>query len=298
MSIVAVTGASTPLGMALLRSLDADATVTRIVAMDGQPPALESPKLKFFEADSHGPVRSGLEKFKVTRAVHLDFRFAGRDEAGLRRANVGGSASFLTACLAAQTVESVVLLSSTLVYGAQPQGASPVSETAPFGPTTLPLAQQLQEIERQCQTYRERYPQMKVNVARLAPVPGAQPDHFILQGLLKPPAALGQINPALQFVHGDDAARALHTLILGQGNGVYNVAADDAVTLRAAWQTLGVNPPGLASALLGFAQRLPAGQLDAWRQGRLVANRLLKQAFGFTYRYTSAQALTALAPTA
>jgi len=298
MSIVAVTGASTPLGMTLLRLLDADATVTRIVAIDGRPPALESPKLKFFEADSHGPVRSGLEKFKVTRAVHLDLRFAGRDEAGLRRANVGGSASFLTACLAAQTVESVVLLSSTLVYGAQPQGASPVRETAAFGPTTLPLAQQLQEIERYCQTHRDRYPQMKVNVARLAPVPGAQPEHFILQGLLKPPAALGQLNPALQFVHADDAARALHTLVLGQGNGAYNVAADDAVTLRAAWQTLRVNPPGRASALLGFAQRLPAGQLDAWRQGWLVDNRLLKQEFGFTYRCTSAQALTALAPTA
>lgn len=298
MSTIAVTSASTLLGMTLLRLLDADATVTRIIAIDGQPPPLESPKLKFFEADSHGPVRSGLEKFKATRAVHLDLRFDGRDEAGLRRANVGGSASFLTACLAAQTVESVVLLSSTLVYGNQPQDASPVSEAAPFGPTTLPLAQQFQEIEHQCQTYRERYPQMKVNVARLAPVPGAQPEHFILQGLLKPPAALGQINPALQFVHVDDAARALHTLILSQGNGAYNVAADDAVTLRAAWQTLGVNPPSRASSLLGFAQRLPAGQLDAWRQGRLVDNRRLKQEFGFAYRYTSAQALTALAPTA
>ena len=48
MNIVAVTGASPPLGMTLLRWLAADSTVPRIVALDGQPPALELPKLKFF----------------------------------------------------------------------------------------------------------------------------------------------------------------------------------------------------------------------------------------------------------
>ena len=297
MSTIAVTGASAPLGMALLHLLDADTAVARIVAIDVQPPRLESPKLKFFEADSHGPVRSGLEKFKVTRAVHLDLRFDGRDEAALRRTNVGGSTSFLTACLAAQTVESVLLLSSTLVYGTQPQGVPRVTEDAPLGPTTLPLAQQLQEIERQCQVYRDRYPQMKVNVARLAPVTGAQPEHFMLQGLLKPAASLSQVNPALQFVHVTDAAGALHTLIGSPANSVYNVAADDTISLRAAWQLLHVNPPGRASALLRLAQHLPTGQLDAWRQGWLADNRKLKQEFGFTYRYTSAQALTALAPT-
>lgn len=295
MSTIAVTGASSPLGMALLRLLDADPTVTRIVALDVQPPALESPKLKFYEADSHGPLRSGLEKFKATRAVHLELSLDSRAEAARRRANVSGSASFLTACLAAQTVEAALLLSSTLVYGAQPASVARVTEEMPLGATALPLAQQLQEVERQCQTYRDRYPQMKVSCARLAPVTGAQPDHFILQGVLKPAAALGQINPDLQLVHVEDAARALHTLIGGNANGAYNVAADDAISLRAAWQQLHVNPPGRASALLSLAQRLPAGELEAWRATRPVDNQKLTREFNFTYRYTSSQALSALA---
>ncbi|MBK9229677.1 MAG: NAD-dependent epimerase/dehydratase family protein [Anaerolineae bacterium] len=298
MSTIAVTQAAAPLGLALLRLLDADPAVTRIVALDTQPPSLQSPKLKFFEADSQGPLRSGLEKYKVTRVVHLDLLCAAPTEAALRRHNVGGSVSFLTACLAAQTVEMAILLSSTLVYGGQPGDPIPVREDAPLRPHALPFAQHCQEIERQCQTYRDRYPQMKINVARLAPVTGAQPEHFVWQGLRTPAAALGQINPALQFVHVEDAARALHSLIGSDASDTYNIAADDSISLREAWQQLGTRPPGLGAALLQLAQRLPAGQLETWRSGWLAHNGKFKQAFDFTYRYTSAQALTTLAPTA
>jgi hypothetical protein len=110
-------------------------------------------------------------------------------------------------------------------------------------------------------------------------------------------------DPRYQFVHEDDVVGALAHLVLDQHPGIFNVAGDGVLAFTEVCGLLGkqyapILPPwgtGLAaSAMRRAGLRIPSEMLGQLRFGRGVDNRKLKAA-GFVYRYTTREAVMALA---
>jgi UDP-glucose 4-epimerase len=120
------------------------------------------------------------------------------------------------------------------------------------------------------------------------------------------PTVLGY-DPRLQFVHIDDAVRALVLAVLGAHPGTFNVAGDGAMLLSQITRRLGrLTFPvvSFGSAFFGSLIRqagiadFTPDQVALVRYGRLLDTERMKTRLGFQPRYSSAEALRAHAEAA
>ena len=143
---IAVTGASSGLGRALLERLARRDDLVGLVGVDTGAARVEGVLWR------HADVRDVLlpERFAgVGTVVHLAVTYDPAAEPAARRAlNVRGTANVLDAARAAG-VRRVVLVTSTEVYGAQPGATLPLSEDAPLlADADQSLTGELLELER------------------------------------------------------------------------------------------------------------------------------------------------------
>lgn len=191
--------------------------------------------------------------------VHLDVDLSPDTDHRARRAyNVRGAQTVITAA-AAVRVRQVVLVTSAMVYGAQPGNPVPLPEDSPVAAEPdAGVVGDFLEIEELAAMAPVAHPGMTVTVLRPAALVGPGIDtvvtrHFEAPRLL----TVKGCAPRWQFCHVDDLVSALQLAVLGQVSGRLAVGCEgwleqeevEAITGRRRFEL----PPAIT---FGTAQRL------------------------------------------
>jgi 1-acyl-sn-glycerol-3-phosphate acyltransferase/nucleoside-diphosphate-sugar epimerase len=203
-------------------------------------------------------------------------------------------------------VKHFVLLSSAAIYGASHHNIGFLQESRVLmrqdKPTT---SNRWLELESLAAFYLGGYPETRLVILRPAPtpVPGGE-DYFSL--LLRGPLSvtLPGHDPTLQLLGAEDLASAVCRAVEGEARGVYNVAPDGVVPLRAALRLAGAKRLPVPRTLQRLARTAlaraglchPVEQLDYVRYSWTVSNRKIKSELGFAPRRTSAEVVSEFRP--
>jgi UDP-glucose 4-epimerase len=302
---VLVTGLSSFWGGRVAEALERDPEVDVVVGLDTTDPTVPLERTEFVRADQSYSILSRI--VKATQVDTILHTFLVTDSTSvsareLHEQNVIGTMNLLAAAGAAgSSVRQVVVKSSTLVYGSSWQDPTWFrEEMARVGAVRSRVERSLVEVESYVRDFAEDNPHVTVSLLRFANVVGTDIDTPITRALQLPmaPCILG-FDPLFQFVEEDDVVRTIEFVTGNRLPGIYNVAGDG----RLPWsevaaicgKRLAPMPPILtewaAAPLARLNVELPQELLDLLRYGRGVDNRRLKSA-GFTYRYTSAGAVS------
>ncbi|WP_046470337.1 NAD-dependent epimerase/dehydratase family protein [Allosalinactinospora lopnorensis] len=219
--MVAVTGAASDIGRMLVERLLSAAgsgAVGKVVAIDDHSEDIEG--VTWEVADICDP-RLAPRISGVDVLAHVDDdRSLETPPAERRTHNIRAAQTVLTAA-AAERVPRVILLTSTMVYGAAPDNPVPMPEDAPVSPESgTGLIGDFAEIEDLAHLARRAHPGLSVTVVRPAPLVGPGLDtlltrHFAAPRLL---AVKGR-EQTWQFCHVDDLVSALEFLIVNEVDG-------------------------------------------------------------------------------
>jgi UDP-glucose 4-epimerase len=312
-AVVLVTGVSRWTGGALAAELASDPGIDRVIGVDTVPPAPEVlrrlGRTEFVRADIRSPlIGKVIESASVDTVVHMNISAAPAAPGGrvsMKELNVIGTMQLLAACQRSPRVRRLVVRSSTAVYGSSPRDPAVFTETmqarrVPSGG----FARDSLDIEGYVRGFARRRPDVAVSVLRFTDVIGPRTDSPLAELLRLPvvPTVLGY-DARLQLLHEDDALAVLTRAATGAHVGTVNVGAAGTVLLSQAVRRLGRVPLPVPAPALGAAARLSrqAG-LPAWSpeqlrlldSGRVVDTRVLREDFGFTPRFTTAEALADL----
>ncbi len=285
---VAVTGAATGLGSAVLERLSARADLDGLVGLD---------------ADVRDPLLA-TRLAGVTTVVHLATSYDVAAPASARRAlNVRGTARVLEAALEAGA-RRVVLCTSSEVYGAHPDNAVPLPDGAPLRgePDERTVRGDHVEVERLADHAARAG--LAVTVLRPAALVGlpAEYDGQLLRQLGSPRLlALRGVEPLWQVCHVEDLLSALELAATGEVAGGLAVGSDGALPQAAVEQLAGRRRLELPAAVaLATAERLHRAGLTTFSVheldhllGPLVVASDGLRAAGWAPRWTNDEALRA-----
>lgn len=268
MTTVAVTGVSTPLGAAIVRRLDGDPDIERIVGLDHRPPAVWPHKLDVRIADVLSTdVPRLLEG--VDAIVHLGTVPPGADRSTRLVTLVEGTRHLLQAASRVQA-SAFVQMSTAMAYGAHPDNPVPLTEEAPLrAEAGFPPGYHAMLAEQLVTAAATTRPGLRTVVLRPAPLLGQSDESPMLRHLEAPLIAMvSRHDPPLQFCDVDDLARAVHLAATDHSDmrGSYNVASDGWLTAAELARMLGrprLHVPeavaGVAADLLAAVDLLEAG---------------------------------------
>lgn len=183
----------------------------------------------------------------------------------------------------------MVVITSARVYGARPDNPVPLTEGDPIRPNPdAGLAMDLVAVEDVVERARSTYPGVRFVLVRPAEVVGDGVDspvsrHFAAPRLL----TIRDTEPLWQFVHVDDLASAVATIVRTAPAPVVNVAADGWLTQEQVEDVSGMRRIEVARSIaVGTAQRLhqigllrsPAADLDFVTHPWVVDTRVLRDA--------------------
>jgi nucleoside-diphosphate-sugar epimerase/1-acyl-sn-glycerol-3-phosphate acyltransferase len=201
-------------------------------------------------------------------------------------------------------VAKVVVVSSAMIYGADPHNPGFIDETrAPLRGDKNPLGNTWAKLEALADAYVGQPTSATLTILRPVAVPvRGGTDYFsrlFRQGLVP---TLPLYDPSLQLLSPDDLAQAVCCAVERNASGVFNVAPDAVVPLRVALRLAGARRlpiPQLVQRLarcvlapLGLA--VPGGQLEFLRYTWTVSNAKSKRDLGFVPERSSAEALLAV----
>jgi UDP-glucose 4-epimerase len=270
---VAITGPTGGIGTALIRALEAEPGVERVLGMARRPfdPAERGwKKVVYRRGDvlDRAAVEGLIEGADVV--VHLAFVImGGHDES--RPVNLEGSRNVFEAAAAAGA-QRLVYASSVAAYGFHEDNPSPLTEDVPARGTDAHyysaqkaevealLDEVLDDSDLDAYIFRpcivagpeallliENIPYVQISDR----MPDAVRRFFDVLPALKP--VIPDPGVPFQLVHADDVASAMTAAILGRGEpGVYNLAAEGELTMRE-----------LADALDWYSIPLPELAVDA-----------------------------------
>jgi UDP-glucose 4-epimerase len=304
-SRVLVAGLGTFWGGRVAQALEQDDDIEVIVGLDTKEPGVELDRTEFVRADENYSILARLVKAaRIDTIVHtfLQVDSTGISGRALHEANVIGTMNLLAAASAAgSTVRSLIVKSSTHVYGSNPD--DPVwfrEDTRRSRPPRTPVESTLLEVEGYLRDFADDRDDVSVTVLRYSNVLGPDivtPLSCALELPLVP--CIAGYDPRVQFVHEDDVVRSLLFALEHDVRGVYNVAGDGLVpwseVARMCNKRLLPLPPfgtGLAARALRLAGLcdLTPEALEVLRHGRGVDTRRLRR-HGFRYEHTSAGAV-------
>lgn len=172
--------------------------------------------------------------------------------------NVIGTMNILTACAGTDSpVRKLIMQSSTRYYGVHQDDPAFFTEEMrrPHPPTSL-LDRDVCEVEEALRSFRDRNPEKIVTVLRFATEIGPDVPLGVSATSSAPviPTILG-FDPRVQFIHEDDMAHCLEHAVRFDIDGVFNCAADGALSLGEVASLLGTRtapilpPLGTATAM-------------------------------------------------
>ena len=302
---VLITGLSTYWGGRLALAFERDPDVEVIVGMDTVSPVVQLERTEFVRTDDNYSILARLMKAtQVDTVVHagLVVDSSLMPDRRIHEKNVIGTMNLLAAAGADDSrVRSLVVKSSTLVYGAAQQDPTWFREEGRrTSPARTRTERSLLEVESYLRAFAEDNPAVCVAVLRCANVLGDGLATSLSRALSMPavPSIIG-FDPQLQFVEAEDVVRAIEFVVRQQLEGVYNVAGDGKLPWSEIRSIAGKPPLPLSPLLTGLAVAplnrmgilsLRPEVLDLLRYGRGTDNRKLK-ARGFRYRFTTAGAV-------
>jgi UDP-glucose 4-epimerase len=307
--VVLVTGVARYLGAVLVRGLDNDPDVDRVIGMD----VIEPPddvaeflgRTEFVHADTRNPILAKvIAAADVDTVVHASLVASPLGVGGrssMKEINVIGTMQLLAACQKSPSVQRLVLRSTTAVYGSSPR--DPAVYTEDMEPAETPrsgYAKDAVEVEGYVRGLARRRPDVDVTVLRFANFIGPRIETPFTRYFSMPviPTALGY-DARLQFVHEDDGTEVMRRATVGGPKGTYNVSGDGVLLLSQAARRAGrptVAVPGPAVSMVGDLIRragvadFTPDQMAFLTHGRAVDCTLLKEQFGYTPRYTTVEA--------
>ncbi len=311
---VVVTGATGNVGTAVLRALNADPDIDRVVAVARRPPIRSLSPAEFVAADVSTdplePIFAGADA-----VVHLAWLIQpGRDESVTRAVNVDGSRRVFDA-VAAAGVPSLVYASSVGAYSPGPKDRL-VDESWPTGgiPSSF-YSRHKAEVERDLERVAAQQPRLRI--VRLRPGlifqrSAATGIRRLFIGPLLPGvllrSSLAPISPEVpglrfQAVHSDDVAEAYRRAVLSDVSGAFNVAADPVIGAAELAQLLNARPVRIparivrGTAAATFALRLqPAepGWVDMALGVPLMSVERARAELGWSPRHSSIAAIEEL----
>lgn len=307
---VLITGAAGYIGHQLLEALVARHPDWSLVAADIRPlPAsarganVEEVQLDIARAEA---VEACIAHWKPRAIVHLASVVTpppGMSEATLHAIDVEGTRAVVAAA-ATHGVEQLVVTSSGAAYGYYPENAEWIDEADPLrGHDVFAYARHKREVEELLAEARERHPQLRQLVLRPGTILGRRVDNQIT-ALFDKPSVMGVRGHDSRFVFiwdQDVVAIILQGLERG-AEGIYNLAGDGALSMAEIAAILGKPYRPLPATLILAALALfkPLGltrygpeQLDFLRYRPVLANRRLKEEFGYRPRYSSREAFLA-----
>jgi UDP-glucose 4-epimerase len=221
----------------------------------------------------------------------------------LRSVDVDGTRNVVEACLAAG-VGHLTVTSSGAAYGYHPDNPEWIDEDdALRGNEAFAYSDHKRQVEEMLAGYRESHPGLRQLVLRPGTILGASVDNQIT-ALFERPVILGIAGSPTPFVFIWDTD-VVDIVVRGSVEAVegrFNLAGDGAVPLRDVAAELGKPyvpvPAAVVKAALAALHPLrlvPYGpeQVDFLRYRPVLANRRLKEEFGYTPSKTSLEALRA-----
>ena len=302
-----VTGAAGYLGSQLIAAVAADAArrPAALVAMDVREVAhaRRLPGIAYETADIRAPELGALlERHKIDTVVHLasivtpgkdskrEFEYA---------VDVLGTENLLRACVVTG-VRKIVVSSSGAAYGYHADNPAWVSEDAPLrGNQAFAYSWHKRLVEEMLADYRARAPQLAQVVFRIGTILGETVRNQITDMFDKPRllAIRGSDSPFV-FIWDQDVVGCMLEAVHSEKTGVYNLAGDGALSIHEIAERLGKRCVELPAWLLQAALALlkPLGltqygpeQVNFLRYRPVLANRRLKEVFGYVPQKTSAE---------
>jgi len=300
-SRVLVTGGSGFLGSHVTALLAQHPSVEVVVSgdlRDSAVPGVISERVDVTDAAGIAPV---LRRHRIDTVVHLAAIVnPGRDVALEHRVDVEGSRNVLDACLDSG-VRRLVVSSSGAAYGYHADSPEWLDERDPVrGNDEFPYSRHKRIVEEMLAEARDEHPELEQVVFRIGTILGPSVHNQITAlwdgaRLLR---VAGSDSPFV-FVWVDDVAAAMVRAATGGPAGVFNVAGDGRMTVpeiaaRLGKRMLSVPAWALGAALtVGHALRLTEHGPEKVRFLRyrpVLANRRLKEEFGYTPARTSREA--------
>ncbi len=295
---VAVTGPTGDIGRALLRELDADPKVTRVLGMarrEFDPASMGLKKTEYRQGDVLD--RASVEELAAGAdvLVHLAFIILGGPEE-TRSINLEGSRNVFEA---AKGVKRLVYTSSVAAYGFHGDNPQPLTEKVPVrGTEAHYYSAQKAELER---TLQETLAGSQVEAYVLRPCIVAGGDAMALVEAFpklvrkSPVVVIPDPGTEFQLVHTDDVARAIAAAVRGEGEpAAYNLAGEGTITAgdlaRAfGWQTVPMPKLGvdLAAEITGRLPLMPAqvSWLNAFRVPVVMDSSRAREELGWKPMY-------------
>lgn len=310
---VALTGVRTFLGRSLLRLLEEDDRVRRLVVIDSDSPIVAGSKTRSYIVDRTQPAAPAriaeiLAAESVDTLVHLGFlESPTRNLVSAHELESVGTLHVLNACRE-RPVKKLVLGSSTALYGPHYDNPNFLSEEQPLrGLQGTPFLSDKIDAERQVEAYAREHRSASVTVLRFAPLLGPTVENFVTRWLTGAvvPTLLGY-DPLLQFVHEVDALAALKLSLESDVAGVFNIVGDGVLPLSTVIKLLGHTNLPLPHF---FAQRVaellwaaglsavPPSMLRFMRHLCVADGERAKREMGFLPGYTSREAVLELGAT-
>ncbi|MFI1280323.1 SDR family oxidoreductase [Streptomyces sp. NBC_01310] len=298
--VIAVTGAASGVGAALVSRLAASDEVKQVVAIDER--RGDCATAQWHVLDVRDPaIAEKLRGADVVVHLALDLDLE-TDPAARTAYNVRGTQTVLTAAAAAG-VHRVVLCTSAMVYGALPDNDIPLSEDSELRATAEATGVgDLLEIERLGRRAPRAHPGLNVTVIRPAVLVGgtdtALTRYFESPRLL----VVAGSRPKWQFCHVEDLVSALEYAALEKVEGELAVGCEGWLEQEEVEELSGIRRMELPSAVaLGAAARLhrigltpsPAGDL-AYTMHPWVVSVSGLHAAGWRPRWTNEEVLAEL----
>ncbi|MEU3405557.1 SDR family oxidoreductase [Streptomyces sp. NPDC006670] len=298
--VIAVTGAASGVGAALVDRLAASDEVKQVIAIDER--RGDCADAQWHVLDVRDPaIAEKLRGADVVVHLALDLDLE-TDPAARTAYNVRGTQTVLTAAAAAG-VHRVVLCTSAMVYGALPDNAIPLSEDSELRATAEATGVgDLLEIERLGRRAPRAHPGLNVTVLRPAVLVGgtdtALTRYFESPRLL----VVAGSRPTWQFCHVEDLVSALEYAALEKVEGELAVGCEGWLEQEEVEELSGIRRMELPSAVaLGAAARLhrigltpsPAGDL-AYTMHPWVVSVSGLHAAGWRPRWTNEEVLAEL----
>jgi UDP-glucose 4-epimerase len=292
---VLITGISGNLGRVLAKVLHRS---ERVIGLDrrpfpGAPKDLEVHHLDIRKRKVEESFRKGDIKALVHMAIMHDPRLP---QAEHHSFNVLGTKAVLQFA-AKHGVSKVVVLSSTNVYGPQPENDNFLTEESPLlGSQRFPDIRDLVEVDMYAQQYMWKEPEVETVILRPVHIVGPHvknaPSNYLR---IQRPWMMAGFDPMVQLIHEEDLARAVVQALRPGVRGVYNIVGPGELPLSAVLRELGRTPIPvphlLARPLLEklFQYRLagfPSAELDHLQFLCTVDGSRAEKDLGFRPSYT------------
>jgi UDP-glucose 4-epimerase len=290
----------------LARRLAAHDDVDLVVGVDTRSPGRQG-DMQFLRAELDNPiVAARMADEQVDTLVHAGVLGAPGAAGGRRRQkehNVIGTMHLLAAAKHLPALRTVVVKSSTAVYGSSAHDPALFAEDHPLDRRSGGHGRDMVDVEGYAVGLARRRTDLTVTTLRFANFIGGVDDAALAGFFRLPviPSVLGW-DPRLQFCHAEDAMAVLVRAVVRPIPGTFNVAGPGVLYLSQAIRRAGrvhalVPQPAVrvAANLLVRSGRVdaPLDQLPFLRFGRVVDVSRLIEVFGFSPRWTTPAAFQA-----